>query len=162
MAATSFEAGPAGARPAGSRLVWVVGGALGLVSLTAAGTIAIRSALPEAAAAPARPAAADAVPALRAAGLPMPLAAATPKCADCGVVESVRSVTRKGQGIGSDAVAAGHETQKRARRHTVHELRVRMDDGTLRTIEQAQPEAQAGDRVVVQGNSLKPAPAPHG
>lgn len=52
---------------------------------------------------------------------------------------------------------AGHEVEKRARRHTIHEVRVRMDDGSLRTIEQGEPSAQAGDRVVVQGNTLRPA-----
>jgi len=113
--------------------------------------------------------------------------AAAPVCSDCGVVESVRSIKRKGQGTGIGAVAggvvgaalgnqvgkgngrsamtvlgavgggvAGHEIEKQARSVTVHEVRVRMDDGSLRTIEQSQP-AHAGDRVIVQGNILKPA-----
>ena len=154
MSATPFQSVPGAVRPAPSRLVWLVGGALGLVSLAAAGAVAIRSALPEAQAdEPVRPAATQAAVAPRA-------AAPATKCADCGVVESVRSVTRKGQGTAKSAVA-GHEIEKRVRSHTVHEVRVRMDDGSLRTIEQVEPEAHAGDRVVVQGSALKPAPDSH-
>jgi len=41
---------------------------------------------------------------------------------------------------------------------TVHEVSVRMDDGTVRTIEQAQAP-RTGERVIVQGKTLKPAPA---
>jgi outer membrane lipoprotein SlyB len=190
----TLESSPGAVPATTSRTLWIVGGALGLVSLAAAGTIAIRSAMPEpvGAAEPARvaspatsktgtkPAADRRVAAVHSAG-------AAPVCADCGVVESVRSVTKKGQGTGLGAVAggvvgaavgnqigkgngrsamtvlgavgggfAGNEVEKRARSVTVHEVRVRMDDGTLRTIEQAQP-AHAGDRVIVQGNTIKPA-----
>jgi outer membrane lipoprotein SlyB len=173
-----------------SRTLWIVGGVLGLVSLAAAGTIAVRSALPESAAADsARQAVEGPAPARSAKRTgDRQVAAATTTCADCGVIESVRSVTRKGQGTGLGAVAggvvgaavgnqigkgngrsamtvlgavggglAGNEIEKRSRSVTVHEVRVRMDDGSLRTIEQAQPP-HAGDRVVVQGNTLKPAP----
>jgi outer membrane lipoprotein SlyB len=51
---------------------------------------------------------------------------------------------------------AGHEIEKRSRGITVHEVRVRMDDGSLLTLEQDEPP-DAGDRVIVQGNSLRPA-----
>jgi outer membrane lipoprotein SlyB len=174
-----------------SRTVWIVGGVLGLVSLAAAGTIAVRSALPEPAAVDTPRRVVEGPAAVRAAQKvgDRKLAAAAPTCADCGVIESVRSVTRKGQGTGLGAVAggvvgaavgnqigkgngrsamtvlgavggglAGNEIEKRSRSVTVHEVRVRMDDGSLRTIEQAEPP-HAGDRVVVQGNVLKPAPA---
>lgn len=198
----TLEASP-GAVPASSpRTWWIVGGTLGLVSLAAAGTVAIRAAMPAPvdATPPAAPttavapatAPAKATPALKSAAKPAPerhAAAPAPVCANCGVVESVRTVTKKGQGTGLGAVAggvvgaavgnqvgkgngrtamtvlgavgggfAGNEVEKRARSVTVHEVRVRMDDGSVRTIEQAQP-AHAGDRVTVQGNTLKPAPA---
>ena len=190
----TFEASPGAVLPATpSRFVWIVGGTLGLVSLAAAGTIAIRSAMPAPAAdEPARSSAGAPTRAAAKAGDRHVAAVASP-CVECGVVESVRSVTRKGQATGLGAVAggvvgaavgnqvgkgngrsamtvlgavgggvAGHEVEKRARSHTVHEVRVRMDDGSLRTIEQVQPEAHAGDRVVVQGNTLKPAHSPRG
>jgi outer membrane lipoprotein SlyB len=188
----STETSPGAVRPAPSRTVWIVGGVLGLVSLAAAGTIAIRGALPEPAATPA-----DGRATTRVVGkaTDRSVAAASTRagattCADCGVVESVRSITRKGKGTGLGAVAggvvgaavgnqmgkgngrsamtvlgavgggvAGNEIEKRSRSVTVHEVRVRMDDGTLRTIEQSQPSAHAGERVIVQGNTLKAAAA---
>lgn len=203
-----------GAVPATSkRNLWIIGGAVGLVSLATAGTMAVRSALPPpvdaqppatatatALAAPAgkpgktvpeRHAAAttNAAHAAHAANATNAAPAAAPVCAGCGVVESVRTVTKKGQGTGVGAVAggvvggvlgnqvgkgngrtamtvlgavgggfAGNEVEKRARSTTVHEVRVRMDDGTLRTIEQA-GAAQVGERVTVQGNTIKAAGA---
>lgn len=192
----TLEASPGAVPPLkSSRTLWIVGGGLGLVSLAAAGTIAIRSAMPApvdaappAAATAATKPAGKAVPERHAAAAAHTPAAA-PACANCGVVESVRSVTKKGQGTGLGAVAggvvgaavgnqvgkgngrtamtvlgavgggfAGNEVEKRARSVTVHEVRVRMDDGTLRTIEQAQP-AHAGERVIVEGKTIKPVQA---
>lgn len=198
----SNEAMSPGAVPpaASSRTLWIVGGALGLVSLAAAGTMAVRTLMPSPVDAPKTEAAAE-QPAPKT-GTPVPKAlaakpaervaaaqpqAAAPVCANCGVVESVRSVTKKGQGTGLGAVAggvvgaavgnqvgkgngraamtvlgavggglAGNEVEKRARSVTVHEVRVRMDDGTVRTIEQSQA-AHAGERVIVEGNVIKPA-----
>ncbi len=49
---------------------------------------------------------------------------------------------------------AGNEVEKRARGDTVYQVRVRMDDNTSRTIEQAEPP-HVGARVDVQGNTLK-------
>lgn len=49
---------------------------------------------------------------------------------------------------------AGNEVEKRARANTVYRVRVRMDDNTERTIEQAQPP-HVGARVEVQGNTLR-------
>lgn len=114
--------------------------------------------------------------------------AAVPTCQNCGVVESVRTYQRKGEGSGVGAVAggvvgavvgnqfgkgngrsamtvigavgggvAGNEIEKRSKSVTVTEVRVRMDDGTLRTFE-PKVVPNAGDRVVVQGQSLQPAP----
>jgi outer membrane lipoprotein SlyB len=156
----TFESSPGAVVPAPNRTLWIVGGLLGLTSLAVAGTVAVSTALPDPAeTATGLEAVAPARPALAAGGRTV---AAAPACVDCGVVESVRSVTRKGQGSGLGAADAGQPVEKRARSHTVHELRVRMDDGSLRLLEQFQPSAQAGDRVVVEGSTLKPAPAAKG
>jgi len=172
------------------RTAWMVGGALGLVSLAAAGTMALRSSLPPpVAAAPTEAAAPKEVPHTAAKAADKHVAAATPAaapvCADCGVVESVRSVKRKGQGTGLGAVAggvvgaalgnqvgkgngrsamtvlgavgggvAGHEIEKQARSVTVHEVRVRMDDGSLRTFTQ-KTSPTPGARVTVDGQTLR-------
>lgn len=48
---------------------------------------------------------------------------------------------------------AGHEMEKRARSVTVYRVKVRMDDGSLRTIEQPQSIA-AGQKVRVDGKKL--------
>lgn len=116
-------------------------------------------------------------------------AAAKPACADCGVVESVQAVTRKGEGSGVGAVAggvvgglignqmgagqgktamtvlgavgggfAGNEVEKHARSTTVYKVRVRTDEGTLRTFEQAQAPA-IGQRVRIDGRQLHVLPA---
>ncbi|AKJ31069.1 glycine zipper 2TM domain-containing protein [Caldimonas brevitalea] len=54
---------------------------------------------------------------------------------------------------------AGHEIEKRARSVTVYRVKVRMDDGTLRTV--SHPQAPAvGQRVTVQGRTLRMAAAP--
>ncbi len=70
-----------------------------------------------------------------------------------------------GQGNGRKAMTvlgavggglAGHEVEKRARGETVYQVRIRLDDGTVRTIEQ--PTApKVGARVELQGNTLKSA-----
>lgn len=48
---------------------------------------------------------------------------------------------------------AGHEIEKRARSETVYAVKVRMDDGTLRTFTRAQAPA-IGARVTVNGSTL--------
>lgn len=53
---------------------------------------------------------------------------------------------------------AGHEVEKRVRSETVYEVRVRMDDGSLRTVTQRQAVA-AGARVVVENGHLRAAGA---
>ena len=204
---------PPGAVPAASsRNLWLIGGALAIASVAGAATMALRTGPAPSATPPAeslakgesivadKPAALAEVPPPSVAAAPKPAAAKpaparaakAPVCADCGVVESVKAVTRKGEVSGVGAVAggvigavagnqvgkgdgrkamtvigavggglAGHEIEKRKNSTTVHEVRVRMDDGTVRTIEQAQAP-QVGARVQLDGKTLKPAPAARG
>jgi outer membrane lipoprotein SlyB len=49
---------------------------------------------------------------------------------------------------------AGNEVEKRARAETAYAVRVRMDDGSLRTLTLAQPPAP-GARVSIEGKSLR-------
>ena len=49
---------------------------------------------------------------------------------------------------------AGNEVEKRARAETVYDVRVRMDDGSVRTIQQKTAPA-TGSRVTVEGNTLR-------
>jgi outer membrane lipoprotein SlyB len=49
---------------------------------------------------------------------------------------------------------AGNTVEKNMKKVTVYQMRVRMNNGTIRTIEQASPVA-AGSSVVVEGNSLR-------
>lgn len=195
------------------RTLWTIGGILAFASLAAAAALTLRNLPPPAAqqaAAPAMaaPERADAQP-VPTAPVPAPKAAAAapakphkstspapaervaqaPVCANCGVIESVQAVQRKGAGTGLGAVAggvlgaavgnqvgkgngrsamtvlgavgggfAGHEVEKRARAETVFQVRVRMDDGSVRTLEQRQAP-RTGERVEVQGQSLKALPA---
>jgi len=106
-------------------------------------------------------------------------------CTNCGIVEGVRAVQRKGQGSGVGMVAggviggalgnqvghgngraamtvlgaiggglAGNEVEKRMHSETVYEVRVRLDDGSVRTLtERTAPTP--GSRVAVEGNSLR-------
>lgn len=182
-----------------SRTIWIAGGALALASIAAVAGMAMQSgnSAPEAT----LPQHERVVPASKTAttspapqqhtkvpATPVPSAKlAAAACANCGVVESVVAVQRKGQGTGVGAVAggvlgaalgnqaghgngraamtvlgavggglAGNEVEKRARSETVFQVRVRLDDGTVRTLEQSHAPA-VGGRVTVQGNSLKAA-----
>ena len=49
---------------------------------------------------------------------------------------------------------AGNTVEKNMKKVTVYQMRVRMNDGSIRTIEQGNPVA-AGSSVVVEGNSLR-------
>ena len=49
---------------------------------------------------------------------------------------------------------AGNAVEKNMKKVTVYQMRVRMNDGSVRNIEQASPVA-AGSSVVVEGNSLR-------
>lgn len=174
-----------------SRTVWLIAGILGAASLAAGAGMLVRNGLP----APA----AQAVPAKEAAAPPAAKLAAAPQqaapaaaCHDCGTVESVQAVTRKGEGSGVGAAAggvlgavvgnqvgkgngrkamtvlgaigggvAGHEIEKRSKSTTVHVVKVRMDDGSLRSVEQA-AAARVGERVLVEGGKLRALPASQG
>lgn len=196
---TSPGAVPAAKPP--SRTVWLFAGVLGAASLAAGAGMMARNGLPEPATqpVPVQEAAApepkpDVKPVQKLAAAPKaapaaPKVAAAPVCRDCGVVESVRAITKKGEASGVGAVAggvlgaalgnqvgggngrkamtvigavgggvAGHEIEKRAKSTTVHQVTVRMDDGSVRTIEQA-TAPQTGERVQVEGNKLRPLPA---
>jgi outer membrane lipoprotein SlyB len=116
---------------------------------------------------------------------PMEVQPVANACTNCGVIESVRSFQRKGEGSGVGAVAggviggalgnqvgkgsgraamtvlgavgggmAGHEIEKRTKSETLYEVRVRMDDGSLRTVTQ-KTQPTPGSRVVVEGESLR-------
>ena len=116
---------------------------------------------------------------------PLETQPAVATCTNCGIVEGVRAVQRKGEGTGVGAVAggviggvignqmgsgngkkamtvigavgggaAGHEIEKRARSETVYEVRVRMDDGSTRTLTRAQAPAP-GARVRIDGQQLR-------
>lgn len=107
-------------------------------------------------------------------------------CANCGTIESVTPIERKGEGTGVGAVAggviggvlgnqvgggtgrsvatvlgavgggfAGNAIEKNMRKTTVYRVRVRMEDGSVRTLEQATAPT-AGMRVLVDGNTLRP------
>lgn len=54
---------------------------------------------------------------------------------------------------------AGNEVEKKMKKTTHYEVRVRMEDGSLRTFEQANPIGN-GERVVVENGVLRPAPQP--
>ena len=56
---------------------------------------------------------------------------------------------------------AGNEIEKRARGETAYDVRVRMDDGSLRTLRQKTAPAP-GSRVTVEGNTLRTTRAPNG
>lgn len=204
--------GPGGVQPPSTRNLWLVVGAVAVASVAGAATIALRSHpaapadVPVAAALdknesivtdakPAAPVVPKALPKpAPAAKAPAAerVATAAPKCANCGVVESVQPVTRKGDASGVGAVAggvigavagnqvgkgdgrkamtvlgaiggglAGHEIEKRKNSVTVQQVKVRMDDGSIRTVEQAEAP-KVGERVQLEGNALKPAPAGRG
>lgn len=106
---------------------------------------------------------------------------AAARCEDCGVVESVRTVERKGEGSGVGAVAggvvggilgnqvgggsgrtamtvvgagavayAGNEIEKNLKRSVTYEIRVRMDDRSIRTFHSDNPDVGVGQRVTVR------------
>jgi len=49
---------------------------------------------------------------------------------------------------------AGNEVEKRMKKETVYQVGVRMEDGSRRTVEVAQPPA-VGSKVTVDGNSIR-------
>jgi len=110
----------------------------------------------------------------------------TPVCHQCGTVESVQTVTHKGEGSGLGAVAggvvggalgsqvgkgegrtamtvlgaiggglAGNEVEKRAKAVTSYRVTMKMEDGSVQVVEQAQAPT-VGQRFRVEGQTLKP------
>lgn len=194
---TELSPGAVAAPAAPSRTVWLIAGVLGAASIAAGAGMLARKGLPEPAGqpVPAQEAAAPESkpvdkPVAKAAVKPTPApaapkVAAAPVCHDCGVVESVRAVTKKGEGSGVGAVAggvvgaalgnqvgggngrkamtvlgaigggvAGNEIEKRAKSTTVQQVTIRMDDGSVRTIEQSSAP-MVGARVQVEGSKLR-------
>ncbi len=104
----------------------------------------------------------------------LPVAQApAPFCASCGRVESVQPVAQAAPATGVGAVAGGgsgrtaatvlgavgggyvgHQVEQRTRTTTVYQMRVRMDDGSLRTFTRAQPVAE-GTPVRVEGKGFR-------
>lgn len=62
-------------------------------------------------------------------------------------------------GVAGGALA-GNAIEKNMKKVTVYQMRVRMHDGSLRTIEQASA-VPSGSRVIVEGNTLRLAPTAH-
>ena len=60
-------------------------------------------------------------------------------------------------GVAGGALA-GNAIEKNMKKTTVYQMRVRMHDGSVRTVEQASALAQ-GSKVIVEGNTLRLAPA---
>jgi outer membrane lipoprotein SlyB len=116
---------------------------------------------------------------------PVATTGAASVCTNCGVVESVRAYTVKGEGSGVGAVAggvlgaavgnqmgkgdgrkamtvlgalggglAGHEVEKRTKSESLHEVTVRMNDGSTRVVSQS-VAPRIGARVRLEGKSLK-------
>ncbi len=112
-------------------------------------------------------------------------AVAAAPCTTCGVIESVTSFQKKGEGTGIGAVAggvlggvvghqvgggngkkamtvlgavgggmAGHEIEKRQRATTLYSVKVRMEDGTMRTVTQSTAPT-VGQKVTVEGSQVK-------
>lgn len=52
---------------------------------------------------------------------------------------------------------AGNTVEKRMKKETVYQVEVRMEDGSMRSVEQSSPAA-VGSRVTVEGNVIGPAP----
>jgi len=181
------------------RTMWTIGGVLAFASLAAVAALTLRNIPPPAAQQAAQPVAALEAPVAKpvppaatpakahkaTAPAPTTSVAQAPVCTNCGVVESVQALQRKGAGTGLGAVAggvagavlgnqvgkgngrtamtvlgavgggfAGNEVEKRARAETVFQVRVRMDDGSVRTLEQHQAPRN-GERVEVHGQTLK-------
>lgn len=196
---TELSPGAVSAPAAPSRTVWLIAGVLGAASIAAGAGMLARKGLPEpagqpvppaqeAAAVPAKPVEKPVEKAAAHKANPAPAApkvAAAPVCHDCGVVESVRAVTKKGEGSGVGAVAggvvgaalgnqvgkgngrtamtvlgaigggvAGNEIEKRTKSTTVQQVTIRMDDGSVRTIEQSSAPA-VGARVQIEGGKLR-------
>ena len=96
-----------------SRTLWIAGGVLALASVAAATGLALKPSAAPLAASPETVSPVQPAPVTHAPAKPVPrtvvarAAAPAAICKQCGVVESVRAVTHKGQGSGVGAVAGG-------------------------------------------------------
>lgn len=170
------QAGPAPANF--PRWVWIAGGAVALTIAGIASALALQNA--RQAEAPPADKAAVATTAPRAA--PKPAAATCVQCGVVESVQAVK-VKGEGSGVGAVAGGvlggvvgnqfgsgngraamtvlgavgggvAGHEVEKNVKAKTVFNVKLRMDDGTTRTVQQAQAPA-VGARVQVEGSTLR-------
>lgn len=210
-------AAPAAALALSPRKAWLVGGGLALVAATSLATaLALRGpGMAPAASAPAdapagesretivstkspTPRAAAAAPAAPQAAAPTQAATtATARCADCGTVQAVTAIERKGEatglgavggavaggllgsqmggGSGQDAMTvigavgggvAGHHMERKLRSSTEYRVRVKMADGTTRTLSHPTRVAVGeavrvdGERLVVAARGASPASPP--
>ena len=101
-------------------------------------------------------------------GVAQPVRAAAPVCRSCGRVESVQAVQQAAPATGVGAVAGGaatllgavgggyvgHKVEERTRTHTVYQVAVRMEDGSPRHFQRAEPTA-VGTPVVLQGKGFR-------
>ena len=98
-------------------------------------------------------------------GVAQPVRSAAPVCRSCGRVESVQAVQQAAPATGVGAVAGGvlgavgggyvgHKVEERTRTHTVYQVAVRMEDGSLRHFQRAEPTA-VGTPVVLQGKGFR-------
>ncbi|MEY2686451.1 MAG: hypothetical protein RL375_649 [Pseudomonadota bacterium] len=190
------DAGSAGGGAGNSKPWMLAAGAL-VVGVTAAAAVAWHSAsadseaseqgMTSSAAKADHPARTTATPARKQAEpVRQHAAVQAPVCHQCGTVESVQAVTRKGEGSGLGAVAggvvggalgsqvgkgdgrtamtvlgaiggglAGNEVEKRAKSVTHYRVTLKMEDGSMQVVDQAQAPA-VGQRVRVEGQTLQP------
>jgi hypothetical protein len=90
-------------------------------------------------------------------GVPLesqPTPGTAPACGTCGVVESSLAIPQKGQGAGPGALA-GTDIDRSQRASTVYQLKIRMADGSLRTVSQGKA-LPVGQRVHVDGEQITP------
>lgn len=166
--------------------IWIAGGAVALTiaGLATALTLAPRAATPEPTAAVPAARLAKAEPAAPVAPKAPAAAPVCASCGTVESVQAVK-VKGEGSGVGAVAGGvlggvvgnqfgsgngrkamtvigavgggfAGHEVEKQVKAKTVYSVKVRMDDGTLRTVQQAQAPA-VGAKVRVDGQQLSPA-----
>jgi outer membrane lipoprotein SlyB len=103
-----------------------------------------------------RPAQATPKPAAK----PAPAKVVAATCATCGVIESVTPFEKKGEGSGVGAVGGavvggliGNQMGS-GKATTLYSVKVRMDDGTTRTITQSTAPT-VGQKVTVDGSTIK-------
>lgn len=115
-------------------------------------------------------------------------APAKAKCAECGVIESVREIEKAGQATGLGAVGgavvggvvgnqvgggrgrdvmtvvgavggavAGNQIEKKVKSTKSYEITIRLEDGSVRTVNEANPPAwKAGDKVRLINGQIQP------